>query len=208
MSARPIIDAGPGLNFFSVNKGRLLFSVLGALSMPETVHQEMLSKAHRDERFAPAATVLKKLPLTLLEVLPDDATSPLCDAVGRIGNLPMEQRIHHPKDLGEMMVIAHAVVVAEAGADVLVLIDDGGGRRLADVEIRRLQRKQQAGEAVGNIGLISSLTVLERAAGGEYLPGRAELRALYARLRGLDDGLPPIESTGLLSLRCWPSSRG
>lgn len=34
---RPIIDAGPGLNFLSLNKERLLFSVLGPLSVPETV---------------------------------------------------------------------------------------------------------------------------------------------------------------------------
>lgn len=32
-----IMDAGPGLNFLSINKERLLFSVLGALSVPEIV---------------------------------------------------------------------------------------------------------------------------------------------------------------------------
>jgi hypothetical protein len=37
MSVRPIIDAGPGLNFLSVNKERLLISVLGQLSAPETL---------------------------------------------------------------------------------------------------------------------------------------------------------------------------
>jgi hypothetical protein len=34
---RPIIDAGPGLNFFSINKERLLISVLAKLSAPEAV---------------------------------------------------------------------------------------------------------------------------------------------------------------------------
>jgi hypothetical protein len=32
MSHRPIIDAGPGLNFLSINKERLLIGVLGPLS--------------------------------------------------------------------------------------------------------------------------------------------------------------------------------
>ena len=31
MSHRPIMDAGPGLNFFSVNKEWLLFGTLGQL---------------------------------------------------------------------------------------------------------------------------------------------------------------------------------
>lgn len=37
MSARPIIDAGPGLNFLSVNKERLLIAVLGKLCAPESL---------------------------------------------------------------------------------------------------------------------------------------------------------------------------
>lgn len=34
MNHRPIIDAGPGLNFLSINKERLLIEVLGPLSTP------------------------------------------------------------------------------------------------------------------------------------------------------------------------------
>jgi hypothetical protein len=51
MSARPIIDAGPGLNFLSVNKERLLISVLGPLSAPETVQDEVFRKSAQDSRF-------------------------------------------------------------------------------------------------------------------------------------------------------------
>ena len=40
MSQRPIMDAGPGINFLSVNKERLLFSTLGALSVPEAVETD------------------------------------------------------------------------------------------------------------------------------------------------------------------------
>jgi hypothetical protein len=51
MSARPIIDAGPGLNFLSINRERLLIAVLGPLSAPETVQDEVLRKSQQDSRF-------------------------------------------------------------------------------------------------------------------------------------------------------------
>ncbi|GLB64614.1 hypothetical protein NCCP2495_24930 [Dietzia sp. NCCP-2495] len=56
---------------------------------------------------------------------------------------------------------------------------------------------------MGSIGLIGTLTVLERAAGGQSLPDKAALRSLYDKLRRLDDGLPRLESTELLTLPCW-----
>ena len=51
MSARPVIDAGPGLNFFALNKERLLITILGQLSTPETVRNEILRKARTHKRF-------------------------------------------------------------------------------------------------------------------------------------------------------------
>ena len=50
---------------------------------------------------------------------------------------------------------------------------------------------------------MNTLTVLQRAAGGKYLPDKATMRDIYHRLRGLDDGLPPIETTNLLSGDLW-----
>lgn len=55
MSHRPIIDAGPGLNFLSINQERLLIHVLGELSVPETVEKEVLRKSEEQDRFRPAA---------------------------------------------------------------------------------------------------------------------------------------------------------
>jgi len=89
----------------------------------------------------------------------------LAAVVHRITRQSMEQRLKHPKDLGETMVIAHAVVVAEAGETVTVLIDDGPGARTATAEISRLRRLHASGRAVGSIRLVSTLTVLELAAG-------------------------------------------
>jgi hypothetical protein len=51
--------------------------------------------------------------------------------------------------------------------------------------------------------LANTLTVLARAAGTQHLPDRAAMRDTYQRLRELDDGLPPIEKTDLLSGTFW-----
>jgi hypothetical protein len=133
-----------------------------------------------------------------VQILSDDQTPELAAVVHRITQQPMEERLKHPKDLGETMVIAHAVVAAESGETVAVLIDDGSGARIATSEINRLRRLRTSGHAVGSIRLVSTLTVLERAAGGQHIPDKATMHGIYKRLRGLDDGLPPIETTNLL----------
>jgi hypothetical protein len=203
MSRRPIIDAGPSLNFLSINKERLLVGVLGPLSATETVQAEVLRKSREDERFRAAAPTWRKLAPRWIQILSDDETPELAAVVHRVTHQPMEKRLKHPKDLGEIMVIAHAVVAAEGGETVTVLIDDGPGARIATSEISRLQRLRSNGRAVGSIKLASTLTVLERAAGGQHLPDKATMRDIYTRLRGLDDGLPPVETTNLLSSALW-----
>jgi len=203
MSGYTIIDAGPSINFFSINKERLLFSVLGALSAPEAVKKEVLRKAHQDKRFSAAGRVWRKLPSSLLQILSDDETKELSIAVERINGIPFTQRMHFSKDLGETMVIAHAAVAAEAGEDVVILIDDNDGIRRAAAEAKRLQRLRNMGKSVGSIRLIHTVTVLEAAAGGEYLPDRAAMRNIYLRLKELDDGLLPLEKTNLMRLPCW-----
>jgi hypothetical protein len=136
MSIRPIIDAGPGLNFLSIRRERLLIEVLGWFSAPETVQDEVLRKSRQDERFRAAATVWTKLTAhDWIRILPDDVTPELAAVVQRISGLPIADRIRHSKDLGETMVIAHAVVAAESGQSVTVLIDDGPGAAIAASEI-------------------------------------------------------------------------
>ena len=204
MSRRPILDAGPSLNFLSINKERLLIGVLGQLSVPETVEAEVLRKSREDARFRSAETIWRRLTPGWLEILSDDETPELAAVVHRITRQPMVERSRQPKDLGELMVIAHAVVAAEDGETVTVLIDDGAGARIATSEINRLQRRRSAGHETGSIMLVSTLTVLERAAGGKHIPDRATMRDIYQRLRSLDDGLPPIERTNLLVSARWP----
>lgn len=206
MDSRPIMDAGPGLNFFSINKERLLFNVLGPLCVPQIVEDEILRKAQQEPRFAAAQTVWSKLPPRLMEVLSDDVTDELAAAVTRITGISFHHRMEMSQDLGETMVIAHAVVAAEAGADVIILIDERRGTQIAAREQRRLERLQAARKPVGSIGLVSTLTVLKKAAYQGHVPGKPEMRSIYDRLRELDDGLPPINETGLLSPELWTAT--
>lgn len=206
MNDRPIIDAGPALNFLSINKERLLFSVLGPLCVPECVREEVLHKSRVDPRFTRAEAVWNKLGPRWMEILSDDVTSELSAAVQRISGLPITERLKQAKDLGETMVVAHAVVLAEAGAVVTVVIDDGAGARIATSEQRRLERRRVQGQQVGSLILVNTLTILERAAGREHLPDRAAMRSTYERLRNQDDGLPSIEYTRLLSAEFWKVS--
>lgn len=203
---RPIIDAGPGLNFFALNQERALFDAIGAVSVPETVHDEILGKAARDQRFSRAASVVKKLPERLFEILSDDATAELVAAVERMTHMAYADRLSTPNDLGETMVIAHAVVVASAGADIRVLIDDGRGQQMAGREAARLDRMRNRGESVGRITLMDTVSVLRLAAGRTYIPDRNAMRKLYQRMRDVDDGLPPLDDTGLMNLGCWKST--
>lgn len=207
MDSRPIMDAGPGLNFFSINKERLLFHVLGPLCVPQIVEDEILRKAQREPRFAAAQTVWSKLPSRLMEILSDDATDELATAVTRITGAPFRQRMEVGQDLGETMVIAHAVVAAEAGADVIILIDERRGTQIAAREQERLKRLQAAEKPVGNIRLVNTITVLKTAVNRGHVSRKSDMRSIYDRLRGLDDGLPPISGTGLLSSELWRATR-
>lgn len=134
-----------------------------------------------------------------MQVLSDDQPPELAAVVQRITHQPMAERLKRPKDLGETMVIAYAVVAAESGQTVTVLIDDGQGARTATSEINRLEWLRRSGRPVGSI----TLAILKRAAQQRYLSGKTNMRHLYGRMRELDDGLPPIEATGLLSSDLW-----
>lgn len=206
MNQRPIMDAGPGLNFFALNRERVLFAGLGPVCIPEIVREEILRKARRDRRFEAAERVLAKLPERLLAVLPDDVTNELADAVLRISRLPLDERYGNSRDLGETMVIAHAAVAAEAGARVTLLIDDREGIAMALREQRRLDRLRKQGRTAGSIQLVRTVTVLERAAQRAAIPDKQAMRKLYAQMRILDDGLESLEKTNLMSLQCWKSN--
>ena len=121
--------------------------------------------------------------------------------------MPMAGQMKNGRDLDEMMVVAHAATRAERGYDVTVLIDDRGGQLLASHESRLLDRLRIAEPQTGHLQMITSVTVLERSIAGRHLPDHATLRKLYARMRSLDDGLLPLEMTGLLDSPSWSANR-
>lgn len=203
MSHPPVIDAGPSLNFFSINKERLLINVLGPLSAPEAVQNEVLRKSEADQRFSAAGRVWRKLGPRFMQILPDDFTPELDGTIRRMTGQTLQQRRKRSKDLGETMVVAHAVLAAEGGADVTVLMDDSEGVRMATSEAGRLRRLRSATPAIGSIRLAGTLTVLERAALNGLITDKSNMRSIYTRLRALDDGLPPLAATGLMSAHLW-----
>lgn len=201
----PIIDAGPALNFFASHQERLLYRVLGSLSCPETVVAEIERKAARDRRFAPAQAVLRKQPDRLWRKLYDSAEdSELVACVERITKMPFSERMKQRKDRGELMVIAHAVVLAESGAEVFVIVDDGDGRRFAAREQERLNRMRRSDATVGKIFVIGTVDIVGRAVKQGFIETKSDLQKVYAKLKELDDGLVPIRDTGLLEPKFWP----
>jgi hypothetical protein len=92
--------------------------------------------------------------------LSDDITDDLASAVERLTRMPMSDRMSQAKDLGETMVVAHAAVAAQSGQDVAILIDDGGGARMAENERRRMDRLRAQGQSVGSISIYSTISVL------------------------------------------------
>ncbi|MEU4343350.1 hypothetical protein AB0H00_19070 [Nocardia sp. NPDC023852] len=104
MSAKPVIDAGPALNFLAINQQRLLLAVLGPISTPETVESEVLRKSQTDRRFERVGLVWSKLTPKWIEVLSDEWTDTLEAACDRQNNLPWTERKKQAKGLSELLV--------------------------------------------------------------------------------------------------------
>lgn len=199
-----IIDAGPSLNFFATNNERVLFRVVQRrLAAPETVQREVLDKSRSDRRFAPAHAVWKKLEGSWISVLSDDITPQLESAAQVVVGVPLAQRKRQAKDLGEVMVVTHAVAIAETGQNVQVIIDDGDGVALANAQRQRLDRLRRGGQPVGGLAVFNTHTILEQAAGAKEIPDKAAMRKIYEQLRGCDDGLIDIRQTRLLTPDVW-----
>jgi hypothetical protein len=202
-----IIDAGPCLNFLATNNERILFASVGkGVFAPETVKKEVRDKSRSEPtRFAPAWPLWKKLEANnWVQVLSDDVTPDLTRAYGAIApSMSLAARMASAKDLGEVLVVTHAVRIAHTGQNVAVIIDDGPGRQLAIGQAGRLRRVRSTGKAVGHIQLLSTHDILARVAGRPEIPNRSTMQSVYERLRQCDDGLVHISQTELLNAELW-----
>lgn len=189
-----LLDAGPCLNFLAVGQENILVQLSSAshlqLATPARVSAEIEGMA-RDPRFS--RTAVGRTWATLrragrVQILSDDLSTPVfAAAVGRISGMPARERVRDRKSLGEILVLAHASVLAQQGVRVVVLIDDGDGRRRAGRERQWLLENA----AAGTLELWSTPQVLAEAS---RQPGwiRNDLtwEAVYDAMTAFDDGLP------------------
>lgn len=207
-----IIDAGPALTFLARNDTtKVLFqglredSGIRRLFAPETVRGEVARKSRQKRKLLGAAENKWKMleQAGRIEVLLDDETPELSAAVQRLCTMPMSVRMRQRKDLGELMVIAHAAVLAEAGEKVTILIQERDGTAMARRESDRVTRLPKAGV----LNVWDTQTVLLRAAGSPEVPDKPTMERLYNAMRPLDAALVPIEQTNLLTSPVWTRVR-
>ena len=196
-----ILDTGPCLNFLAVNQGHLLRQVLEAkydsLLVPREVATEISDKSAEVKKFARAAPIFSGMVrASIIEILESDAENDaaLVQAIKVVSKLPPSQLLtRRRKDLGETMVVAHAIKLRAAGYEVTLVIDDGGGRRLA---------------AKHDFPTMGTVRILATAA-NMGLANRAEMKKIYERLRPsgggepMDDGLPHWQISGLDERRLY-----
>jgi predicted nucleic acid-binding protein len=190
-----VLDTGPLLNFLSIGQGNLMHQVLGPrferVLMPREVVNEIEDKSLEDSRFARANPVLGgMLRQGLFEVLESDADSDmaLVTALKFVSRLPPSALlVRRAKDLGETLVVAHAIKLRDEGNTVILVIDDRGGQALA---------------AKHKFRIMTTPRILATAA-SEGLVNRADMKKIYERLRPsngskpMDDGLPHWQNSGL-----------
>jgi hypothetical protein len=159
-----LLDAGPSLNFLAVGQENVLIEAAASanlnLAVPARVEKEILGvcQGARFRRSPVEATWRKLRSAGRIGVLDDTlSTQPFIDAVTRVSGQPAHNRVRTGKSLGEIMVLAHASVLAQQGHDVYVLIDETDGRARAQREIAWLQAsKAPADSPSGTLPRFSS----------------------------------------------------
>ena len=184
-----IIDAGPTLTFVAAGYLDLLVDAVSRrgnhLMTPEAVVDEVARKAAQQKRFAGCETAFSRLlARRQLELLLDDIEDQeLSQHVLDITGFGTAIRLGESKDLGETMVIAHALKQKAAGTEVRVFIDEWRGQKVAEKH---------------GIKVVSTESILVGAIDLQLIPDRGQMRKVYERLRGFDDGLVHIDQTPLL----------
>lgn len=200
-----ILDAGPCITFCAAAKQNLLIEVLqrgsNQLHVPDVVNDEVSNRGSNRRDFPPK-TVLNwqwlvdhdQIGIFDSTVSSEDAEE-LAVAVKKLTGTPLAERLTQSRDLGEIMVIAHAMVRKDRGEVVFVVIDEYRGQQLA---------------SKFGIEVIDTEWILSSAVKRGLIADRGEMKKIYDVLRQYDAGLVHITQTTLLQKSLWdqqPPSR-
>ena len=163
----PLFDAGPGLTFFAAKHHKLFLSVTGKVATTGIVVKEIINRAQAEPAFAIAEPVINLLvenPKLCQALKTDEGSKEFMDALARLSSLPAAEALGMHRDLGEFTVLPHAIVQAQNGDDVTVIIDEKRGQQMALVENKRFSIAKMKGEKVGTIRLETTVSILQKAA--------------------------------------------
>lgn len=193
-----ILDAGPCITFCAAAKQNLLIEVLqrgsNQLHVPDVVNDEVSNRGSNRRDFPPK-TVLNwqwlvdhdRIGIFDSTVSSEDAEE-LAVAVKKLTGTPLAERLTQSRDLGEIMVIAHAMVRKDRGEVVFVVIDEYRGQQLA---------------SKFGIEVIDTEWILSSAVRRGLIADRGEMKKIYDVLRQYDAGLVHITQTTLLQKSLW-----
>jgi predicted nucleic acid-binding protein len=184
-----ILDTGPCLNFLAIDQGKLLYRVLGSTNerilVPQEVANEIVDKARESAKFSSAARRFEGLSrepkFEILASNLDDVE--LIRAMQQVSpRKPPSELLarRRMKDLGEILVISHAIKLRGEGNTVNLVMDDREGRKLAMKHGFRPIRTTRIFATAGSMGLLTY----------------SEAKSLYEKLRAsdgstvMDTGLP------------------
>lgn len=179
-----LLDTGPCLNFFGSGQGALLLAVMERISaeivIPIEIEDEVEDRAPEIQTYSGAHKQLQRaIAQGRVRVsAPMPGEDPLLERwVSRFIGVGVTTR--RAKDLGERMVLAHALAARDRGAKVVVVIDEGEGRRTAS--------KHQ-------LMCIGTIDILRKAGLMGLVENWAEMRAIYVRMQANDQSLMSVDN--------------
>lgn len=183
-----ILDAVVCVHFVGANLQRILTRSLEAAGLVLLVPQEVCDEiAGKDRKYPGLAQRWARLEASqFIRVLPRltavDAPARVVEVIEQIRGLEFEQAVRRRRDLGEVVVISHAVHLSEQGHHVIALIDDQEGQHLASRWGLEVLTIEDVLAIAINLGLF---------------PTVGRLREVYEKLRAYGDGLVPFPKSGL-----------
>lgn len=203
-----ILDTGPIFKFLITDCVQQLVCALGGnkVIVPAAVEYEIFDTPARRRQFKRAAELWPRFPERLKEVLPDDPTDELRQCCRTVLGMDFDEMYGRTKDRGENMAILHAVLLARAGKQVIVVCDEESGSRMIKNQARALAMQHMRGLHVpgGSIAHADTLMLLRWVIEKGGFASRDEFLSKYKAMAALDSALPSdVKVTGLTKSPPW-----